>query len=161
MSNERQEFWKWQVVLMSDNNFPRVQEVIVPLLRDKLPESVTVSTWVNDIDDRKYPIVNVRRVGGYRSRHTPNWLDKPVVEIAVYSADGLIEAEELYTQVLDILFEATKKQTVTSGGHLSYMKETMGMTQFSSLFSNTWRIQGLIQVGVRAPIRKRDLHGTY
>lgn len=135
--------------------FPRVQEVVIPLLRDALPEEVHVSSWIPDIDYREYPIVNVRRLGGYRDPSMPAFLDKPVVEITTYHTDGIEATEELYARVLDALFAAHRDQRVVNRGYVSFIRETMGMTQFSSLFQDTWRIQGLIQIGVR-PVREVD-----
>lgn len=135
-------------------DFPRVQQILIPILREGLPDDVTVTSWVPDIDHRKYPIVNIRRLGGYRDRQRPDLLDKPVVEITTYSQEGIVEAEELYTKVLDVLFEAVRTHKVVDAGYLTFVKETMGMTQFSSLFQDTWRIQGLIQVGARIPTEK-------
>lgn len=130
-------------------SFPRFQEVVLPILRDALGEGVTVSSWVNDIDYRKYPIVNVRRLGGYRSHSLSQHLDQPVIEMTVYHDQGIVEAEELYAKALDALFQAWHTQKVTDAGSISFVRETMGMTQFSSLFSDSWRIQGLIQLGIR------------
>ncbi|UBI10050.1 hypothetical protein LA324_05425 [Corynebacterium coyleae] len=134
-------------------NFPRFQEVVLPILRAGLPEDVKVGSWIEDIDYREYPMVNVRRVGGPRSKSRPHDLDNPTVELTAYHGDGLIEAEELYTQCLDLLFEAQEKQTTTEAGHLSRVEEFMGMTQFSSLFQDSWRVQGLISMTIR-PNRK-------
>lgn len=135
--------------------FPRVQEVVLPLLRAALPEDVHVSSWIPDIDYREYPIVNIRRLGGYRDSSMPTMLDKPVVEITAYHTDGIEATEALYTRVLDALFAAHREQRVVNRGYISFIRETMGMTQFSSLFQDTWRIQGLIQIGVR-PVREVD-----
>lgn len=139
--------------------FPRFQTVIIPVLRQALPEDVTVSSWVNDIDYRHYPIVNIRRLGGYRDRDHPSGMDHPVMEMTVIHNEGLIEAEELYAQSLDALFAARHGQIVVDNGSIAYVKETMGMTQFSSLFQDTWRVQGLIQVGIR-PLRKEVANGA-
>lgn len=133
-------------------SFPRVQAVLIPVLREVLGDKAEISSWVPDIDYRKYPVVNIRRIGGYRNRNTPAWLDHPVVEITVFSDEGLIEAEELYTEVLNALFNAADQQEMHGGGYVSYVKETMGMTQFSSPFQDTWRIQGLVQIGIRVPV---------
>lgn len=133
------------------NSIPRFQEVVIPILRGALPDEVTVSSWVNDIDYRTYPIVNIRRLGGMRDRDRPEKLDHPVMEITVIGNVGLIETEDLYIEALDALFDAAKNQTPTPKGRISYVRETMGMTQFSSLFDATWRIQGLIQIGIRPP----------
>lgn len=129
--------------------FPRVQEIVIPILRDALPEGVQVTSWVPDIDYREYPIVNVRRVGGPRNSEMPFHMDKPVIEITAYHEDGIEEAEELYARCVDALYKAVDDQKVVDRGYLSFVRETMGMTQFSSLFQDTWRIQGLLQVGIR------------
>lgn len=129
--------------------FPRVQEIVIPILRDALPEGVQVTSWVPDIDYREYPIVNVRRVGGPRNSEMPFHMDKPVIEITAYHEGGIEEAEELYARCVDALYKAVDKQQVVDRGYLSFVRETMGMTQFSSLFQDTWRIQGLLQVGIR------------
>lgn len=132
---------------MSD--FPRFQKIVLPILRAGLPDNVTVSTWVNDIDYRDYPIVLVRRIGGNRDRKKPKLLDHPVIEMTAFTSEGLIETEELYQKALDVLYDAAKQQVVVDAGHLTYVRETMGMTQFSSLFVDSWRIQGLMQIGIR------------
>lgn len=139
---------------MVDVTFPRFQEVVVPILRDAIGDEAHISTWVDDIDYRNYPIVNVRRLGGYRSRNRWSGLDMPVIEMTAYHDEGLIEAEELYNKALEALFDAKDNQKVVDAGSISYMRETMGMAQFSSLFQDTWRVQGLIQLGIR-PNRRR------
>lgn len=139
---------------MVDVTFPRFQEVLVPILRDAIGDEAHVSTWVDDIDYREYPIVNIRRLGGYRSRNRWSGLDMPVIEMTVYHDAGLIEAEELYIKALEALFDARDDQKVVDAGSITHIRETMGMTQFSSLFQDTWRVQGLIQLGVR-PTRRR------
>lgn len=131
------------------SNFPRFQEVVLPILRAGLPEDVKVGSWIEDIDHRHYPQVNIRRVGGPRDTGQPYRLDRPTMELTAYHNEGLIEAEELYARSLDLLFEAKQKQTLTPAGYLSRVEEYMGMTQFSSLFQDTWRVQGLISLSVR------------
>lgn len=123
----------------------------MPILRDAVPEGVAVSSWINDIDYRTYPLVNIRRLGGYRDRGMPSDLDRPVIEMTVIHDKGLIEAEELYSLCLDSLFDAWQSQKMTGKGYLSRVNETMGMTQFSSLFQDTFRVQGLIELNVRPP----------
>lgn len=134
---------------MVDPKTPRVQQVVLPILREYLPDGVQVGSWVADVDYRRYPVVNVRRIGGGRSRTYSSGLDRPVIELTVYSADGLVEAEELYHACLDALYEAKARQKVTPAGYITHVRETMGLTQFSSLFQDTFRIQGLIQLGVK------------
>ena len=138
---------------MNHDYFPRVQEVILPILREALPDDVTVTSWIPDIDYREYPVVNVRRLGGYRDRDLPMEMDKPVIEMTAYHTDGLPETEALYAKCLEALIEAQRSQKEYGRGRLCFVKETMGKTQFSSLFQDSYRVQGLIQVGVR-PLRE-------
>ncbi|AEV52092.1 hypothetical protein [Rhodococcus phage RGL3] len=131
---------------------PRFQQVLLPILRDGLGPEVAVRSWIDDIDHRTYPMVNIRRVGGVRDESHPDKLDHPVVEMTAYGNEGLIETEELYSEALDVLYAAHKRQILTPAGYISNITETMGMTQFSSLFIDTWRVQGLIRLGIR-PLR--------
>ena len=135
---------------------PRVQAVLLPLLRAALPGSVKVGSWVEDIDYRNFPIINVRRVGGVRHDRKPVDLAFPVVEMTAYGIEGLPETEQLYEDALEALYEAVRLQTLTDAGYLHSIKETMGATQFSSLMMDSWRVQGLIQVGVR-PLHSNQL----
>lgn len=132
----------------------RFQEVVIPILRAALPPEVTVSSWVDDIDYRTYPIVNVRRLGGTRDRDHSSWLDHPVIEMTALGDEGLIETEDLYIKALDALYDASRTQTVVDAGSIAYVTETMGMTQFSSLFQDSWRVQGLLKLGIRPAPRK-------
>lgn len=129
---------------------PRVASVVLPLLRAALP-GVRVSTWGADIDYREFPALNIRRVGGIRHDRRPEQLDKAVIELTAYGSEGLPETELLYETALEALYRAVRLQTLTDAGYLHSMKETMGMTQFSSPFQDSWRVQGLIQLGVRPP----------
>lgn len=131
---------------------PRVQAVVLPLLRaDDRLDGVTVTTWVPDIDYREFPMLNVRRIGGTRNPTAPMIHSKPVIELSAYSTEGLIECETLYETALDVLYDAVRDQTMTAAGYLQSMFETFGATQFSSLYQDSWRIQGLIRLGVRKP----------
>lgn len=131
---------------------PRVQKIVVPLLRgDTRLAGVNITTWVPDIDYREFPIVNVRRIGGNRNPKLPLLNSFPVVEITAYSNEDLIHCEELYETVLDVLYEAIHNQTPTPDGYIQSMYETMGATQFSSMFQDSWRVQGLIRLSIRKP----------
>lgn len=131
---------------------PRIQRVLVPILRgDSRLSGVTVTTWVPDIDFRDFPMLNIRRIGGIRNPGAPQLHSLPVVEMSMYTTDSLIECEELYETALDVLYDAVRNQTQTSEGYLQSMYETMGATQFSSLFQDSWRVQGLIRFCVRRP----------
>lgn len=130
---------------------PRIQDVVVPILRAGLGSGVAVSSWVPDVDYRTYPLVNVRRLGGLA--RDIDFLDLPVVELTAYHQAGLVECEDLYLDARQILQEAVDKQTQTPAGYLHSFFETLGPTQFDSPFEDTWRIQGLIQLGLR-PVRE-------
>ncbi|QAY12916.1 tail terminator [Mycobacterium phage JewelBug] len=131
---------------------PRIQSVVAPILRgDPRLDGVTVVTWVPDVDFRDFPMLNVRRVGGIRNPNAPAMHSLPVIELTAYSTDGLIECEELYETALDVLYDAVKSGTQTPEGYLTSIFETFGATQFSSLYQDSWRIQGLMRLGVRRP----------
>lgn len=129
---------------------PAVQDIVLPILRIEL-DPVMITDWIPNTDHRVFPFVNVRRVGGVRHETRPFQLDKPVIEMTAYGKVGLAETEELYADALEALYEAVSRQTQTTAGYLHSIKETMGATQFSSLFQDSWRVQGLIQLGVRPP----------
>lgn len=131
---------------------PRAQEVVVPILRsDPRLAGVKISTWVPDIDYRQFPMLNIRRIGGIRNPNLPGLHSLPVIELTAYSSESLIACEELYETALDVLYDAVHYQTQTDAGHLQSIYETMGATQFSSLFQDSWRVQGLIRLCIRRP----------
>lgn len=129
---------------------PRVQAVVIPLLRARLDPSVTVTSWIADVDHgRTWPIVNVRRLGGLPK--DVDFLDRPVIELTAYSDAGLVQTEDLFLDARQILWDAWKLQTVVPEGYIHSYFETFGPTQFDSPYDDTWRIQGLIQLGLRPP----------
>ena len=130
----------------------RVQKIVAPILRaDPRLEGVEVTTWVPDVDYRGFPMLNIRRIGGIRNPKAPLLHSKPVIEMSAYSTEGLLECEELYEEALEVLIEAVQNQIQTPAGYLTSYFETMGATQFSSLYQDSWRIQGLIRLGIRRP----------
>jgi hypothetical protein len=131
---------------------PRFQAVVLPILRAyPALAGVKIGSWIEDVDYREFPMINIRRVGGFRHETHPNVLDKAIIEMTAYGREGLIETEQLYIEALEALYDAVESQTQTSAGYLHSIKETFGMTQFGSLFVDSWRVQGLIQLGVRPP----------
>jgi hypothetical protein len=137
---------------------PRVQRIVLPILRDALTQypGLKIGSWVEDIDQRDFPMINVRRVGGLPNPDQPLILGGPVIEMTVYATEDLPSTEDLYQDALEALFNAWWKQKVTDFGSLSSVKETMGMTQFDSPFMDSWRVQGLIQLGTRVLRRNRS-----
>lgn len=129
---------------------PRPQKILLPILREKFPDLV-FTTWIPDIDYRKYPLVNLRNLGGIRHPEHPLELANPVIEITVIGDVDMIHTENIYLDVLEAIYEAQQNQTQTDHGYIHSVFETMGMTQFSSEFQATWRAQGLVKVGIRPP----------
>lgn len=131
---------------------PRVSEILLPILRgDHRLDGVTVSTWIPDIDYRAWPMLNIRRIGGIRNPQAPTLHASPVIELSAYTNTNLIECEELYETALDVLYDAVARQTQTDAGYVQSLFETMGATQFSSLYQDSWRVQGLIRLYIRKP----------
>jgi len=136
----------------------RVQKIVLPILRKRFANydrAVKVGTWTEQIDYRDFPMFNVKRLGGARDPKRPTLFAKPVIELTCYDTENLPTTEDLYDVALEALYEAVRKRTQTPDGYLSSMKETMGATEFGSPFQDSWRVQGLIQLGIRPPRRKR------
>lgn len=131
---------------------PRVQAVALPILR-AYPSltGVKCGSWVEDIDYRDFPMINLRRIGGTRNPEHPLLVATPVIEMTAYGVVDLPSTETLYDDALEALYEAVSLQTTTSAGYLHSIVETMGATEFPSPFQDSWRVQGLIQLGVRPP----------
>ncbi|WP_202965548.1 hypothetical protein [Amycolatopsis japonica] len=106
-------------------------------------------SWEPNVTRRQYPMVKVRRLGGISV--DPRRLDKPTIELTCYTREGLVETEDLYLDVREAILDMVESQTVTEAGYLHSYFETMGPIQLDSEFDDTWRIQGLIQLGVRPP----------
>lgn len=142
-------------MVLARRRIPRVHSVVLPYLRAELiPEypGLTIGSWVRDVKDRTFPIINLRRLGGLAHARRPDQLDRPVVELTAYGDKklGLVGTENLYLDARFLLQEMVKLQIVVPGaGHLHSFFETMGPTQFDSPYDDTWRIQGLIQLGLR------------
>lgn len=142
------------------SRMPRIQKVVLPLLRDTglavpdrddVPQLVTVNTWGPDIDKRKLPMVLIRRVGGTRFSGGYDLLASPVIEMTVYTRDGLDKTEQLYEDALEALFLAVQNQTQTEAGYLHSIKESLGATGAASPFQDSWAVFGLIRLGLRPP----------
>lgn len=128
---------------------PRIQAVVIPLLRERFPDAQVVS-WVPEKTDRKFPIFNVRRLGGYPV--VPKFLDRATIELTVYShvRDGIEYAENLLKNAQIFLEESAHEgRTVEGAGSLTAYRQTMGLTQFDSPYDDTFRIQSLIQLSIR------------
>ena len=130
---------------------PRIQSVVIPILRDwPALKDVHVGSWVEDIDYREFPMLTIRKVDSEgRNFREPNKLDVTVIELTAYSMEGLPECEHLYNHALEALYDAVLYQKQSDTGYLHSIRENMSMTQFSSLFMDSWRVQGLVQLGLR------------
>lgn len=128
---------------------PRVQEVVIPVLRTAFPLAQVVS-WVPEKKDRVFPILNVRRLGGLPV--DPELLDLAVIELTCYGLQslGIEETDRQLLRAQRVLWDAVKFQTVIPDvGYLHSYRQTMGPTQFDSPYDETFRIQSLIQLGLR------------
>lgn len=135
---------------MVTRRIPRVQEIVLPILKAELP-GVQVVSWVPDVEDREFPMLNVRRLGGLEV--DVDMYDRAVIEVTAYTDTNLIDCENLCLDARQVLWDAWKKQTVvTNKGSIGSFFTTLGPTQFDSPYDDTWRVQTLIQLGLR-PIR--------
>lgn len=135
--------------MASTRRLPRVQGILFPYLREKFGDEVSFGSWHPDVKHRTWPYVNIRRMGG-SAKHI-RLLDVAVIELTVYDNRSLPEAEELYLDVREAVWDMYEKQIATPVGHICSFTETMGPSQFDSPFPGTWRIQGLIHLGIRPP----------
>jgi hypothetical protein len=142
-----------------DRRMPRVQAVVLPLLRAGLTDwnptvaaDPKIGTWVEGTKQRHFPLINIRRLAGPNSGDV-ELLDLPVIEMTAYAGGELAVAEDLYLDARLVLSRAVRNQTVVPNvGYLHSFFETMGPIQLDSPYDDTWRIQGLIQLGLR-PVR--------
>lgn len=135
------------------SRIPRSQDVVLPILRD-CPElsGVKIGSWYEDIDYREFPLIHIRNLGGKRHSTHPFQLSSSVIEMTCYGTKDLPTTEDMYNDALDALYNAQRRQILTPAGYLHSVMETMGMTQFGSPFQDSWRVQGLIKLGIR-PLR--------
>lgn len=150
---------------------PKIEEVVLPILRAGLPSHVTVVSWtpsvdyrtgapyIPDLDRKKYPMVKVRRMGGLANQERPDLLDFAVIEVTTFSTAtdsfylGYGGTEDLLLDAQYLIHKAIQNQTVIDGvGYLHSYFQTMGPIQLDSPFDDTWRWQSLIQLGLR-PVR--------
>jgi hypothetical protein len=135
---------------------PRIQDVVLPILKAGMRSDVKIGSWFEDVARRSFPLLNVRRMGGLNDPKHADELDRAVIELTAYSTakdpdyPGLTGTEDMYLDAKFLLFKAVQEQTVVEDvGYLHSYFETMGPIQLDSPFDGTWRIQGLIQLGLR------------
>jgi hypothetical protein len=150
---------------------PKVEQVVLPILRDGLPDHITVITWTPDVDRRTgspdipeadmrtYPLVKIRRMGGLANQRRPDLLDFAVIELTCFVTArdthylGYGGGEDLLLDSQYLIHQAMRFQTVIEDvGYLHSYFQTMGPIQLDSPFDDTWRWQSLIQLGLR-PVR--------
>lgn len=128
---------------------PRIQAVLLPVLREALGSGVKVGSWVEGVDYRDMPLINVRRMGGIAL--DIDQMDRATIELTAYGNEGLVQTENLLLDARQVIWDTADRQVVTPKGYLHSFRETMGPTQFDSPYDGTWRIQCLIQLGLRPP----------
>ena len=125
---------------------PRVQDIVLPLLREGLGPEVHVRTWSDNVEHR--------RLGGLNSLGSiQNGLEHPVVEITATTREGLAATEDLAIRCRNILVNS-RNVVVPGVGHLVRVRDTLGMTQFPSEIQGTWRVQQLLRTDFRYPRRR-------
>lgn len=104
-----------------------------------------------DVDHRQLPMLLVTRAGGTRNANLPQRASQPVLEMTAVSADGLVEAEELYEAALDAIYAAVRTQTVVEGlGHLTSFSQAQGAIQTPSEIPDARTVKGSIRLGIRS-----------
>ena len=123
---------------------------VLPIRREALP-GVAVVSVIPDVDYRTFPIVAIHRAGGTRHPDLPWRFSPPVLEMLAVSASDLAEAEELYDDALDAVYDAVRQQITVEGvGYLHSIRATEGAGQAPSPYADTWAVQGSVRLGVRA-----------
>lgn len=95
---------------------PYVDGLVLALLRDALPTTVTVETELSD-PLRRTPYVFVDLVGG--EEVDPRSLGVPRVDVDCFATGGKRAASDLAEHARVALFLAWDEQTVTAHGHLA------------------------------------------
>lgn len=146
---------------------PRVNAVVLPILREGFATAgrpdIKIGSWVDPVSEnknpspiakRQFPLLNVRRLSGIT--RNPDLLAFPVIELTAYSDNkdpdylGYPGTEQLLLDADYLIFKAWENQTVVPGvGYIHSYFQTMGPNQFDSPFEDTWRVQMLIQLGLR------------
>lgn len=130
----------------------RVHEIVLPVLRTELATkwpTLKCVSWVPDVDYRTFPIVQVRRMGGI-ARDIQR-LDRAIIELTAYHSADLPTTEQLLADAITALDNMVDRQTNNSAGSLNTIRMVMGPSQFDSPFDDTFRVQALIQLGLRPP----------
>lgn len=125
----------------------RAADILLPILRAALPD-VTVASWISDVDHRKLPLVLIRQVGGERSDILPQKLVFPLVELSVHTRSDLADTEKLYNRAWMALDAARQQQVVTPAGWIHSLEGAVS-TQSIPVFTDSWRVQGVIRIGLR------------
>lgn len=138
---------------------PRAQAILIPTLQESLEveyPGIKVGSWVEQVLDRQFPLVNLRRVAGSNASKDPNRLDESVIEYTAYGDVSYPNTEQLCMDTRQIIYEMWAKQVVVPNvGYIHSFFQTLSPTQFDSPFDDTWRVQGMIQLGLR-PTRDKE-----
>lgn len=133
------------------STLPLVQDIVIPLLQSKLipDKAAMVSDWKTDIAHTKWPLVLVKRLGGARHETRPKQLGLPIIELSCFTTVDEYTTGKFYEDALDVLYDAVRLQTLTDVGYLHSIKELQGPIDVASPYEDSWRVQGLIRLGVR------------
>lgn len=132
-------------------NLPRTAPVLLTILRGALPQSVAVRTWTEDVDYREFPLVTLHKLpAGSRNNKRPNVLRTVTFEMVAIVPTCLEDAEDLWEEALEALYDAQRRQVATPNGSLTSLDDT-GCGDVGSPFPDTFAASGFIRLGHRAP----------
>lgn len=102
-------------------------DVVLPILRDRLPDDVNVMSRVPDGVPNFVPLVVVRRTGG--SSDHPWLYDQPWLMFQHWDGprdgvDAARNAHDLADDVRRALWEALHEQQTTDAGHIVWVRES-------------------------------------
>lgn len=110
-------------------------DVLLALLRAGMPAGTKVMSRAPDDIPGNLPLVVVRRTGG--SSPGPRFYDQPYIFIQHWAGpdraagiDPSKAAFNLADHVRRVLWEAWEAQTVTSAGHIAWIRESQGPEEF-------------------------------
>lgn len=125
---------------------PRVSAVILPILREALPD-VQVVSFVPELSDRAYPVLLARRSGG--SAIDMELLDRCRVEFQLWHPDSPGAAEDLALSARASLVQAWKDQRVVGGASIGRITESSGLTFARDPGDAAWRVQSSYELFIR------------
>lgn len=150
------------------DNITPAEEVVLHLLRDRLPD-ISVQSLIRR--DQEFPFLLIRRIPTYGEwGGDPRFLDSAQISAQsfVSGEDADREAGELLVHVVDILFDESKiRRVVPQKGHLlsslvvnsprrvTDWATATGPVQYADLPSGVSRYEMTLSITTRKPVKRR------